>query len=178
LDSTTLVTVSALSSSLVKALSTALQTRAKDVLSDEAQRIAEKEPESKQRLRELFRSTRQRLSSTWAIGIVMTVVLFVLFISMVVTAVVSGVILDKPMFSIVFGGISFASLLTVVIWKPYEMTFWATITTQRLEMILAVLEQEWAIAGEILDPKERSDQIRKINRATLDEMAKISSKKA
>ena len=83
---------------------------------------------------------------------------------MVVTAVVSGVILDKPMFSIVFGGISIASLLTVVIWKPYEMTFWATITTQGLEMILALLEQEWAIAGEILDPKERSDQIRKINR--------------
>jgi hypothetical protein len=113
---------------------------------------------------------------TWVIGNVMTVVLFALFVSMVIRAIVSGVILDRPMFSIVFGGVSIASLLTVVIWKPYEMTYWAVITTQRLEMILALLEQDWAVGEGIPDLKERSEQIRKIYRATLDETAKISSK--
>ena len=107
----------------------------------------------------------------------MTISLFALFISMVVTAVVLGLVFNKPMYSTVFGGLSAASLLTIVIWKPYEMTFAATITIQRLEMILVTLEQEWMSSQAIKDPLERNKRIREANKAALDEIAKLSSKK-
>lgn len=176
MDPASILSVSSLTAAAAKALVSLLKERAQPLLI-EAQTIAEKEPESKQSVRDLFGATKQRLQSAWMIGIIMTVVLFTLFVSMVVTAVVSGLVLDKPMYSVVFGGISVASLLTVLIWKPYEMTFGATIIIQRMELILATLEWEWIAADQIPDAKQRAEQIRKINRATLDEMAKLTPKR-
>lgn len=151
-----------------------LSQRAKKQLAQKAISISETEPESENQVRLLFDETKKRLGFTWKIGISMTITLFVLFVGMAVTAVVSGLVFDKPMWSIVSGGISTASLLSVIVWKPFERTFQATATTQRLETIAVGLEQEWAACSAIEDPEARLSRIREANQAALGEIAKIS----
>ncbi|GEM_PF-3905865 len=70
----------------------------------------------------------------------MTVVLFALFVAMVVAAVIAGLTGGKDAYAIVFGGVGAVSVLTVLIWRPYDRAFQASITTQHLDMILAGLE--------------------------------------
>ncbi len=101
-----------------------------------------------------------------------------LFFALIVLAVVLGLVYEKPMYSVVFGGMSAASLVTVVLWKPYEMTFGATIVIQRLEMILVALEQEWKTSQDIVDPKDRAKRVADANKAALGEMAKLGTQKA
>jgi hypothetical protein len=155
-----------------------LLQRTRERIGDQALEIAAHDPASPQRVRDLFQSTKRRLGTAWRIGMVMTIALFVLFVGMVLTAIVLGVVFEKPMYSAIFGGLSAASLLTVVIWKPYEMTFGATITIQQLEMILITLEQEWLSCKDIQDPQVRSTRIAAANKAALNEMAKLRPKKA
>jgi hypothetical protein len=172
------VMLAAMSSAAAALMKTLLRTREQEKIGDAATDIVRNDPASPQRVRDLFESTKKRLGTAWIIGIVMTVTLFGLFLGMVLTAVVLGVVFDKPMYSAVFGGLSAASLLTVVIWKPYEMTFGATITIQRLEMILITLEQEWQSCQEIQDPQLRSKRIAEANKAALNEIAKLTTKRA
>jgi hypothetical protein len=168
--------IAALSSTVVGLLKSVLAAREQTEIGDAATDIVLHDPASPQRVRNLFESTKKRLGTAWIIGIVMTITLFGLFLGMVITAVVLGVVFDKPMYSVVFGGLSAASLLTVVIWKPYEMTFGATITIQQLEMILVTLEQAWQSSQEIQDPQLRSKSIGEANKAALNEMAKLTVK--
>jgi hypothetical protein len=102
----------------------------------------------------------------------MTVTLFCLVVALVVAAVVSGLVLNKPTYSIVFGGLSASSLFTVVMWKPYDMMFKVTITAQQLEMILVGLEQVWSAAARLPD-SERLAKISAANQAALEQMARL-----
>jgi hypothetical protein len=172
------IAVTALSSTVVALMKTLLRRSEQRKIGDAATDIVLHDPASPQRVRDLFESTKKRLATAWTIGIVMTVTLFGLFLGMVITAVVLGVVFEKPMYSAVFGGLSAASLLTVVLWKPYEMTFGATITIQRLEMILVTLEQEWHSCQGIQNPQVRSKRIAEANKAALSEIAKLTIKRA
>ncbi len=172
------IALAALSSTVAALMKTLLRTSEQRKIGDAATDIVLHDAASPQRVRDLFESTKKRLGTAWSIGIVMTVTLFGLFLGMVITAVVLGVVFDKPMYSAVFGGLSAASLLTVVIWKPYEMTFGATITIQRLEMILITLEQEWQSCKGIQDPQLQSKRIAEANKAALNEIAKLAPKRA
>jgi hypothetical protein len=136
------VTLAAAIIPAVEMLAKLLREKAREEIGKEASSISQHEPESKDRVRSLFRSTKDRLRYSWAMGLVMTGTLFALFVAMVVTSIVSGLMYDKAMYSVVFGGVGAVSLFTVVIWKPYEKTFEATVTIQRLEMILIGLEEE------------------------------------
>lgn len=157
---------------LVDSLAKVLQPQAKRRIAVEAKDIAAATPDSKDRVRHLFESTKQRLGQAWRLGVIMTIVLFALVVALLMAAVVSGLVLNKTTYSIVFGGLSVTSLFTVVIWKPYDMVFRATMTVQRLDMIIVGLEEEWAAAA-LLPSSERVARIRAANQAALDEMAKI-----
>jgi hypothetical protein len=159
----------------VEILSKLLREKTRKEIGTQASNISKEEPESKDRVRELFNKTKDRLRYSWVMGLTMTGTLFVLFLGMVITAVISSLVYDKAMYSAVFGGLGAATLFTVVIWKPYEKTFEATATIQRLEMILIGLEEEWGACQKIEDPNERIGRIREANQAALNEMAKLAA---
>lgn len=169
------VTLTATIIPAVQVLTKLLREKARDEIGKEASSISQDEPESKERVRALFRSTKDRLRYSWTMGLIITGTLFALFIAMVITSVVSDLMYDKAMYSVVFGGVGAVSLLTVVIWKPYDKTFEATVTIQRLEMILIGLEEEWVVCQRITDPGEQGKKIREANQAALTEMAKLAS---
>jgi len=98
----------------------------------------------------------------------MALTLFIVFVGMVIAAVVSGLVYARPTYSIVFVGVGGASLLTVIIWKPFQKIFESTITTQHLEMLVILLEAEWAGCENIKDPAERYQRVREINKEALD----------
>ncbi|MBM4132504.1 MAG: hypothetical protein FJ245_01940 [Nitrospira sp.] len=167
------VTITTLAAPVPKLLIELLSSKDKRAVSTEAGFILETEPESIPRIRSLFDTTNSRLRSTWTLTIAMTVTLFALFVAMAVAAVVAGLGSGSTAYPIVFGGISASSLLTVILWKPYDKAFQATVTTQRLEMILIGLEEEWAASSSVGDPKVRSDRIRAANRAALKHMESL-----
>ena len=143
-------------------------------LAAEAQRISRTEPQSQESVRRLFEEARRRLSVAWVIGILMTTVLFVVIVSMLLTAVIVGIAFREPVYSIIFGGLSVSSLFTAIIWKPHNLTLGATLTIQRLEMVLVGLEEQWAACARIQDPAAGAACVEAANRAALQEMAKLS----
>ncbi|UCF05397.1 MAG: hypothetical protein JSV33_16050 [bacterium] len=159
---------------VTEALPKLLRAKARKEIAAEASEILERDSESNDRVRDLFDKTKKRLHYSWVMGLVMTTALFVLFVGMVIVAVISGLMNGSSMYPIIFGGVGAVSLFTVVIWKPYEKTFEATVTIQRLDMILAGLEEEWEACQGIEDPGERSRRIREANQAALNEMSKLA----
>ena len=112
MDPTTIV---ALAAPAVEMLSKLLTKGPKKPLAEEAQAILQADPGSQVRIRRLFETAKNRLRSTWTIGMFMTVALFVLFAGMALAAVITGLVSGKSTFSIVFGGASAASLFTVIL---------------------------------------------------------------
>ena len=112
MDPTTIV---ALAAPAVEMLSKLLTKGSKKPLAEEAQAILQADPGSQVRIRRLFETAKNRLRSTWTIGMFMTVALFVLFAGMALAAVITGLVSGKSTFSIVFGGASAASLFTVIL---------------------------------------------------------------
>ena len=104
----------------------------------------------------------------------MSVILFPLFIGMAITAVITGLVTRRSTFSINFGGVSGASLLTVLLWKPYDRAFQAVMATQRLEIILVGLEEQWLNCGRMGAPDARDECIRAENTAALEAMERVS----
>lgn len=168
------VTISAVTAAASSVLKVVLSRRDKPAISTEAGAILRREPDSLPRIRRLFDDTRTRLRSTWAITMSMTITLFALFVAMAVAAAVTGIISASATYPIVFGGISASSLLTAILWKPYEKAFHTTVTTQRLEMVLIGLEEEWRAVSLLDDLQVRSDRIGAANRATLEQIEKIA----
>ena len=168
------LTITVVSEQVIKQLPKLIGDIARRRLASEAKDILATRPESSDHVRAVLGNAKSRLRTTWVLGIGMTVTLFVLFAGMAVVAVAVGLILKESVYPIVFGGVSVASLLTTVIWKPYEKSFEAAITTQRLEMILVGLEEEWASCSKMDDPVAQNTCIRAANKAALDEIAKLS----
>jgi hypothetical protein len=156
-------------------MKTILNRRAQKNIGEEANSALKNEPESQSRVRDIFQNGKDRLRSTWVLSISMTITLFTLFVGMAIAAVVMGIISGKSMYPIVFGGLSVTSLFTVILWKPYDKAFQATITIQKLEIILVGLEEEWTVCLSIANSDERASCVRSANKSALDEMSKLSS---
>jgi hypothetical protein len=153
----------------------ALSGSAKKAIFEKARAIREEEPQSQERVRELFADAKKRLASTWKTGMFMTITLFVLFVGMAMSAVVTGLVSGSPAYAAVFGGISASSLFTAVLWKPYNLMFRAAETLQRLDIILVGLEEEWLACSRIEDPSIRAARILEANQAALREMTRLDS---
>ncbi len=166
--------ITSLSGTTVELMKIVLNRKAKEDISTNARFTLKEAPDSQDRLRNIFQSSKDRLRSTWILGIWMSITLFVLFVGMAIAAVAMGIILKEPMYPIIFGGISVSSLFTVILWKPHDKAFQATTIIQRLEMILIGLEEAWAVCQSMGNMTEKSDCIRTANKAALGEMSKLS----
>ena len=122
-----------------------------------------------QRIEATFDAIRKRLGLTWRFSLGMTFILFATFITMVVLAIVFGLIYQKSFWGILFGGTSVLSLLTVVVWKPMDKMLFTTIATQQLELIQ--LNYQRALSG---TREERREAFRDVS-AQLDSLlAKVT----
>ncbi len=166
--------ITATTSPAVESLVKALSKRARRDISREASTILASDHSDQQSVKKLFEDANKRLQSTWRIGIFMTITLFVIFIGMLIIAVVTGLLTGQSTYIIVFGGVSAASILTALIWKPYDKAFQALTTTQRLDMILIGLEHEWNACSKLEKPEEQMTCIREANKSALEEIAKVS----
>ena len=166
--------IASLSGTTVDLMKIVLNRKAKNDISTDARSTLKEAPDSQDRIRNVSERSKDRLRSTWILGISMSITLFVLFVGMAIAAVVMGIIIKEPMYPIIFGGISVSSLFTVILWKPQDKAFQATTIIQKLEMILVGLEEEWAVCQSMSSINEKSDCIRTANKAALDEMSKLS----
>jgi len=82
-----------------------------------------------------FRTIQHRLRYAWLLGLIMTFTLFGLFAGMIVASVVAGLKTGASAWTLVFGSTSVASLLGLVVWRPFDRMFFATILVQQLEML-------------------------------------------
>src|SRR5438093_1564298 len=93
-------TVVTLITTAVPALVKILSREARKEVGREATEIVVSQPESPDRVRDLFNRTKDRLRLSWTMGLMMSAALFLLFFTMVVAAVASGLIYDKPTYSL------------------------------------------------------------------------------
>jgi len=120
-----------------------------------------------------FKMIRRRLALYWQVSLIMTIVLFSLFVAMLVLAVVTGVVARKSQLGLVFGGTSMLSLLTVVLWKPMDKMLFSTIATQQLELIQ--LNYQRALDG---DRRERREVFRDVSTQLSTLLTKVSAKRS
>jgi hypothetical protein len=118
---------------------------------------------------------RSRLTSAWRTADFMSITLFVLLVSMAVTAVVAGLVLQKPMVTVITGGVSGASLFTVLIWKPLEKVLQAQQAIQRLDVLMLALRQEWDACDQIPDAQDKLARLREVNNGVLDQLKDFAS---
>jgi serine/threonine protein kinase len=123
-----------------------------------------------QKVEVAFDAIRRRLGLTWRFSLGMTFILFSTFVTMIVLAIVFGLVYHKSFWSILFGGTSVLSLLTVVVWRPMDKMLFTTIATQQLELIQ--INYQRALSG---TREERSEAFREVS-AQLDSLlAKVTS---
>lgn len=103
----------------------------------------------------------RRLNVTWWFGIIVSALLFLLFLAMAVSAVVHA-LKGKQGWAAVLGGASVATFLTVIIWKPYDRAFEASAKAQQLHLVLAEVSDLLRACDEIADPLERTARIAEI----------------
>jgi hypothetical protein len=84
---------------------------------------------------ETFRRASGRIRASWRVGVGMTLLAFLLMVSMIVSAVVLGIQTGRSAWTIVFGGVGTAAVLGTLLWRPYEKLFRATILAQQIEII-------------------------------------------
>ena len=82
-----------------------------------------------------FNTIQHRLRYAWRLGLIMTFTLFGMFVGMIVASVIAGLTTGASAWTLVFGSTSVASLLGLVVWRPFDRMFFATILVQQLEML-------------------------------------------
>jgi serine/threonine protein kinase len=82
-----------------------------------------------------FENATARVRTSWRLGIVMTLFAFLLTLTMIGCAVVSGLKTGGSGWTLLFGGVSVATILGTLLWRPYDRVFRATILAGQIEMI-------------------------------------------
>lgn len=86
-------------------------------------------------IKQAFENASVRVRASWRLGIAMTLFAFVLTVTMIVCAVVFGIKTGTSGWTLVFGGVSAATVLGTLLWRPYDRAFRATILAGQIEMI-------------------------------------------
>ena len=82
-----------------------------------------------------FSNASKRVRASWVLTIVMTGLAFLLIVSMVVAALLLAFLNGKGAWGMIFGGASVATIIGVLLWRPFDRVFRATILAQQIEMI-------------------------------------------
>lgn len=86
-------------------------------------------------IKNAFENASGRVRASWRLGIAMTLFAFALTVTMIVCAVVFGIKTGTSGWTLVFGGVSTATVLGTLLWRPYDRAFRATILAGQIEMI-------------------------------------------
>ena len=86
-------------------------------------------------IKNAFENASGRIRASWRLGIAMTLFAFALTVTMIVCAVVFGIKTGTSGWTLVFGGVSAATVLGTLLWRPYDRAFRATILAGQIEMI-------------------------------------------
>jgi serine/threonine protein kinase len=82
-----------------------------------------------------FLQLGNRLTTTWKVSVIMTCVLFSLFVALVSIAAVMGLVYKRSGLSLLFGAGSAASVFTVILWRPIDKMLLVTVAIQQLDLI-------------------------------------------
>lgn len=97
--------------------------------------LTESAPGMVQEMNKAFETTRQRIKTSWNIAILMTIACFVLLFVLVSIAIALSVVRQESAWGLIFGGASIPTIIGILIWRPYDRIFKATILAQQLEII-------------------------------------------
>lgn len=86
-------------------------------------------------VRSTFEHLSRRLALMWKTSLIMTCVLFSLFVVMVILAAVMGLVYKQSMLSLIFGAGSVTSVFTVILWRPIDKMLMVTVATQQLDLV-------------------------------------------
>ncbi|MGH9931671.1 MAG: hypothetical protein ACREA9_20905, partial [Pyrinomonadaceae bacterium] len=82
-----------------------------------------------------FANVLRRARVSWLIGLFFTIVVFILIAAMVVLAVALSVKSGEKQWGLIFGSAAVPLILGVLVWKPFDKLFAATIQAQQIELI-------------------------------------------
>jgi serine/threonine protein kinase len=82
-----------------------------------------------------FELIRKRAQSAWTIGLVMTIVLFVLSVGLILTGISLALLDRHVVVTALFGTAGIVTFISVVAWKPFDRMFAASAILQQMEMI-------------------------------------------
>ncbi len=142
----------------------------RDVQAAQRSVVTDGSPAVEGRVDATFSAIRERLRSMWRVSLIMTLTLFGLFTAMLAVAVIMSLVYREPVWGLVFGGGSVASIVGVVLWKPMDKMLFTTIVTQQLELIQ--LNYFGSMSG---TRQERRDAYREVSRQLDLLMAKLLS---
>jgi hypothetical protein len=134
------------------------------------------ERREKERMKSILDTARARLTAAWKTSQFMAVALFGVLTAMLICAAVTGVVTKQVAYPFVFGGLGVGTLLLSAIWKPFDRLLSASQSLLRLDLVLAMVEQEWDSCSSIADPEKRVRCIRDANMMVLCELAKLERK--
>ncbi len=102
-----------------------------------------------------FEEMRQEIRQTWRTAVCMSKSIYVLLFLMAILAVVTSFTDPKGGYAVLFGGITAATFLGTLIWRPYDNVLRATLAVEGMETIIVGLEVEWAACAAITAPADR-----------------------
>jgi len=85
-------------------------------------------------IEQIFLGALKRARTTWRISLLMTVSVFVIVTGMISIAVTLALLGERG-WALIFGGTAVPAVVGVLIWKPYDRLFSASVITQQMEMI-------------------------------------------
>ena len=82
-----------------------------------------------------FMNAKKRIGTSWSLAVGMTSLAFLLVATMIACAVVLTFVRAESSWGLVFGGASVPLVVGVLLWRPFDRIFRATILAQQIEMI-------------------------------------------
>lgn len=82
-----------------------------------------------------FSSAAKRTRTSWILAIAMAVGAFLLITGMIACALVLAFLTGKTGWALVFGAASVPAVIGILVWRPFDRVFRATILAQQIEMV-------------------------------------------
>lgn len=105
----------------------------------------------------VFKDARQRMNLVFKVNLAVAIVLAIILLSGLAGAIYSGIFMRSNLWASIFGGVSAADVISLMVFKPLTAINSALIGTQRLEMIQLRLSQQLQACEEHQQLQQRID---------------------
>ena len=121
-------------------------------------------------LENVFEISRGRLRTLWKATVFMTISAFSLFISMIVLAVITGIIIGQSTWGVIFGGVSVFTLLGIIIWKPLDKMLESNKAIQIRDLLMASMKIKLEECKKYDDITKRNNCIAELTKYVITQM--------